>query len=271
MHIERIDETSPYLASVKALWRANSSTLGFFTDGAFREHATRYGIYVAIMPEVGCVAYLLYRISRSRVMVTHLCVARGWQGHGIARALVDSLRAQTRQFRGIGLRCRRDYYASRIWPHLGFIPLSDQRGKSIDGKELTFWWLDNNHPDIWTAADMQLLESKIAVVIDPESGESKALLADWLQDSIELCVTEEIYNEINRNQDSQHRAQMRQFVHHFTVLRTDSTAFETAFSNLRPIFPEDMEDSDWSDLRQVARAIAAGRQFFVTRDTTTSR
>jgi hypothetical protein len=42
--------------------------------------------------------------------------------------------------------------------------------------------------------------------------------------------------------------------------------FNKVAKSIRPLFPQSMSEQDWSDLRQVARAIAAEASFFITRD-----
>jgi len=44
---------------------------------------------------------------------------------------------------------------------------------------------------------------------DERNSETLALMADWLQDEIELCVTDEIFNEISRDKDEKRRKKRR--------------------------------------------------------------
>lgn len=59
MNIEAIDPTSPYLATVKALGKANAAPLGVFPEGAFEDYARRKTILVALDEQDNCVGYLL--------------------------------------------------------------------------------------------------------------------------------------------------------------------------------------------------------------------
>ena len=195
---------------MKALWRANSRTLGFFPGGAFNDYAKQRNVLVAIDSKKKCIGYLLYRCSRGRVIIVHLCVDGAWRGKGLANKLIEHLKTSTKGFWGIGLRCRRDFKANKMWPKLGFVAHHERAGRSRDGKELTFWWLDYGHPTLFTYAIGQKLETKLCVTIDanvffdfydntPQAEESKALLADWLQDDLQVCLTDEILNEIDRH------------------------------------------------------------------------
>jgi hypothetical protein len=54
---------------------------------------------------------------------------------------------------------------------------------------------------------------------DAESEESKALLAPWIQDGLELCLTKEIYNEIDRAKDASKRQKYRKLAQAYPVKR----------------------------------------------------
>ena len=109
---------------------------------------------------------------------------------------------------GIGLSCRRDYVANSIWPKLGFIATTDKVGRGKAGNYLTYWWFDHGHPSLRSLIQDRAIQQKLAVAIDanvffslkgeesPESLECKALEADWIQESVSLCLTSEIFNEI---------------------------------------------------------------------------
>lgn len=277
VHIEKIDQLSSLLVDVRRLWRANSATLGFFPDGAFKDYASKGNILVALSDLNECIGYILYRISKSNVVIVHLCVADDWQQRGVAKALVLDLSSRTKEYRGMSLNCRRDFPVSKLWPRLGFVALADRQGRSREGKELTFWWYSHNHANIFTLADTISLESKISVVIDANiffdielerngSEESRALLADWLQSSIELCLTPEIHNEINRNPDSEGRQRMHNNVMRYVIIDSKNDEFDEIVGKLQDIPWEPKTERDWSDLRQIARAIDANIQFFVSRD-----
>jgi GNAT superfamily N-acetyltransferase len=107
IRIERISARSPHLQSVKNLADENSETLGFFPAGAFDEQASRGQILVALHGDRTCIAYLLYRVTRNRAFIVHLCVDGPWRSKGIAKLLVDELVGRTSQYQGIGLWCRR--------------------------------------------------------------------------------------------------------------------------------------------------------------------
>jgi predicted nucleic acid-binding protein/GNAT superfamily N-acetyltransferase len=280
LKIKVIDHHSHHLMTVMALGRANANRLGFMPDGGFIDHAARRHIIVALDSEEQCIGYLMYRVVEQQVRIVHLCVDKKRRGEGIARELVNYLRQETRDLYGIGLWCRRDYKVNGMWHTLGFVPQEEKPGKSREGKLLTFWWLSYKVPSLISILAQQKAESKLCVAIDAnifydldtddeldkESKESKSLLADWLQPNLELCLTEEIYNEIYRNKNEKERKRLRQLAETFTQLYCNQEEFEIAQELIRPLFSEKITSNERSDFYQLARAIASKAQFFVTRD-----
>lgn len=275
--IEVIDKNR-HLKSVKSLWRENSKTLGFFPDGAFQDHAEKKTILTAVDRDGNCVGYLLYRHSKDMIVITHLCTADTFRRKGIAEKLVKRLIEITGETRGLTLKCRTDYEAKHLWPRLGFTVERYVKGRGHQSKDLAIWWRGQQDETLFTAAARRLHESKISVVLDmnilidlvespsDKTIPSKSLQADWLVDTIELFVTDEIFNEISRATKPSLKMKMHHFATQFTCLPCDSAKFDEIQQSLRPLFPEKMNEQDRSDLRQVARAIAAEALFFVTRD-----
>lgn len=276
MKITVIDEKSEHLKRVKELGYKNSRTLGFLPEGAFDDYAERKQIIVALNSQKECIGYLLYRTSNKKVSIVHLCIDSNYRRRGIARKLVQFLSNNTKTYRGIGLLCRRDYEASKIWPKLGFSARNEKVGRSKEGKLLTYWWRDHGHPNLWSTYNKELLETKIKVVIDaniffdlkdrPYIEESQSLLSDWLKEYLVLCITEELYNEIDRNKNKHQRKQGREFANKFVLIKSDYQKVEKYKEVLRSIFPKKINVRDRSDLRQIAWALAGNAQFFVTRD-----
>ena len=278
MRIKTIDHTSSHLSQVKALGAANSRTLGFLPEGAFDEHARKKQIIAAMNDTEECVAYLLYRISRERAIIVHLCVLGTARRKGIASKLVEYLKTEVSDLKGIGLRCRRDYDASHLWPKLNFVALEETTGRARVPTTLTFWWFDNGHPTLFTDSILEIAKSKTCVILDSNvffdlndplrlgHEESISLLADWLSDSIEICVSDEILNEIDRNPDEAARKREREVYAHFTTLPCDNHALIRVTQELKQILPKPVSIQDESDQRQLARTIASNAQVFVTRD-----
>jgi len=278
MRIIPLTMGSLYIDDVARLWRANKSTLGFFPEVALNDYAKRGGILAALDPEL--VGYLLFYQTRGPgygdVRIAHLCVDQQHRGHGIAKQLIAELRKETRLCRGAKARCRRDFPANKLWPKFGFHVMRESTGRA--GLPVTDWWLEYGNPDLLSEARSSRLSSKIVVVIDAcvffaltsddvvKNTESKALLAEWIPDNIELCVTPELRNEINRNTDSGNRMQAMQAAQKFTLLRKGIDDLDRTRSALRPFFPADLTTSDESDLRELAYSASEGASAFLTYD-----
>jgi predicted nucleic acid-binding protein/GNAT superfamily N-acetyltransferase len=277
IRIECIDGSSPHLKAVMDLGKQHAETIGFFPKGAFQEHASRRHIFVALTSRNECAGYLLYRTSGNKAVIVHLCVNPTIRKQGVARKLVDKLKTETKHLIGIGLHCRRDYDVKGMWPRLGFAAVHSKPGRGSKPSQLTYWWFSHGHADLFSSID-HVDASKQRVVVDAnvffdlndptdiESEESKALLAPWLQDDLELCLTKEIYNEIDRAKDM---AEIRRYrtlaqVHH--EIATDDARVQSLIPELQKIIQWENSASGESDLRQIANTIAGGIQVFVTRD-----
>lgn len=278
MSVEILKGLSHQLHEVKKLWRANAATLGFFPEGAFEEYASKGCILVASDQAGSLAGYLLFRRSGDRLAIVHLCVRDEMRGRRIARALFDALVTTSKSFRGINVSCRRDYSASALWPQLGFVAVREKPGRGTKNTVLTNWWFDCGNPDLFSLLEKAETEQKLTVVIDanvfydlnnpvaPDTEESKALQADWLQSSVELQITPETLNEINRHSTQSHRLRNRQRAAQFTAVRTRHDRFAAAESTVKQYFRSPLSESDASDVRQLAWTIASGCRFFVTRD-----
>lgn len=102
--------------------------------------------------------------------------------------------------------------------------------------------------------------------VSKKTEESKALEAPWLRESVVLCLTDEIYHEINRHPDRPERNRCRRFARNFTLLQHDHALASELFGRLQVLFPIKLSPARKSDLHQLAKAAAAGAHFFVTRD-----
>ncbi len=274
--ISKLSFPAPLLESVMALHRLNSKTLGFLPAGAFEENAKLRRILVAMEGQALC-GYLLYRVARGRAAIVHLCVSREARGKGVARGLVEQLKRETKPLEGIGLRCRRDYDINHVWSKFGFEAVHSKAGRGKDGVELTYWWFGHGHADLFSrAAEPDPVRQRVVVDANVfydlharetrESEDSKALLADWVQASIELVITKELRNEIEKAGDEDQRRASRVDATRYHTLSSDDVIFQRLSGALRPQFPESATLRDEADLRQLAYAIAGSAPFFVTRD-----
>lgn len=280
--VQYIKADSSHLDQIKMLADKYSGTIGFFPYAAFDRHAANNHIIGCVSEEYGCVGYILFDVARNRAKITHLCVADEFRGQRIPARLLNYLKEITSNLQGIALSCRRDYNLSKFWSNLGFVAQGERPGKAKESSTLTEWRLNYGKPDLFSDFAERQSESKLCVVVDANiffdltneefsddgSRESKALLADWLFSETKLFLTDEIFNEINRNENPKYREKFNQEVNRFALLRYDLDKISEISQNIRNLFPEIMKPSDESDLRQIAKTIAGSIDipFFITRD-----
>lgn len=267
-----------FLDQIKHLWRVNSRTLGFFPEGAFQEHASQGQVLVAHTQQGEVLGYLLFRVSRERVVIVHLCIAQPYRRQHIAQRLVEHLSGLTKGYRGIVATCRRDFEANNLWPRLGFVAISERLGRGRDRAPLTDWWFDHSTPDLLASIRSSCEPDRLRAVLDanvfydihndpaPDTAESKSLVANWLEPFVELALTRETLNEINRNSKASERSHHRRLARTYTEAICEPAIFKRLRLELRELFPNQLSPSDESDIRQLAWAIGSGAKVFLTRD-----
>jgi predicted nucleic acid-binding protein/ribosomal protein S18 acetylase RimI-like enzyme len=278
MIILEIESNSRLLVQIKKLYRANSRTLGFFPDGAFQDYASSKRIIAAVESDENVLGYLLYRINvKNRVaFIHHLCVDQSARNKGVCKALFNSLvnliKSDVFEIRA---HCRRDYEASKVWPKLGFVAQGEQKGKSEQGSILTNWLYDFGYHSLF---DFDKSRSKAIAaidaniffdIIDPSEdakSDSKILTSGWVEDSFEIVLTQEIFNEIDRCSDLSKRNRSRSLAKGFKILKADNVKFEAVASKLRKHFSLKLTVNDESDFRHLCHAIYERATFFVTHD-----
>lgn len=278
MKIISVAPDSPALENVVGLWRQFRGTLGLFPRGAFDDAAAQGYILAALGADAECLGYLLFRTNRTHAVIVHLCVAKECRSEGVAAALFEELKTRTQHCNGVVLRCRRDYEANSFWPKLGFKPVSEKPGRSRDGKPLTLWFYDYQPLSLFSVTEDVVDQGRPMVVLDAnvfydlqdppcsKTEESKPLQEDWLQSLVEICITDELLHEINRNQDEKERSRRFNFASGFRQITTDAVELRKIEDQLVAYFKGQLSDNDRSDIRHLAHSIGAGATHFVTRD-----
>jgi GNAT superfamily N-acetyltransferase/predicted nucleic acid-binding protein len=268
VEVREVEQATSEFAGVLALWRANRRYLGFLPEAGFGDRAQK-GTLIAAIADEAPVGYVLYDLPGDRVKIVHLCVASAARRRGVAGALIEAVSARHRDRRGLELKCRRDFPASKLWPTLGFRPVLDLPGRSAERHLLTVWQLPHEHADLFTFVD----ERRELAVIDnnvfqdlitdrPQGRATRNLLNDWLFELVELCTTDELWHEINACEDATLRAEMRAHAEGFRKLSVPRTSWLDLSSIVAKLAP----DAGPADHRHVARAVAANATYFVTRD-----
>jgi len=263
------------------LWKKNRSTLGFFPRGAFEEYA-RKNLILYLIDEGGVKGYLLYRVARQRVAISHLCVSDELRGKGGARILFDTLRQHVDDghCKGIEVRCRSDYDISRMWPSLGFEHAGHMQGKAKCGSELTIWYFKFDMPDFfyemmprhdddsltWAVIDANIV-FKMSDSEKAENEEALALISDAMTPYVRYFVTPEIFVEIERKRNPEEKKTSNSQAKRFEKVEVKRSAFESYRDALSLLWGRKLNDRDRSDLHHVAYSAAAGFQYFITLDT----
>ena len=253
---------------VLAVAAANRRYLGFLPDAGFADRA-RKGTLLAATDDGGVLGYVLYDIPGERVKIVHLCVAREARKSGVARALIGEVSARHSDRRGLELACRRDFPADKMWPALGFRPVAERRGRSHSGKYLTIWLLPHEHEDLFTLHD----ERRELAAVDtnifkdlastrPQGAQTRHLLEDWVSELVEVCATDELLHEINSCTDDKLRQQMQSQASAYRMLQTHAKDWKSLVKPVALAAP----DAGEADHRHIARAVAGGASYFITRD-----
>ena len=277
MKIQVIDERSPYLYQVIDLGDANSKTLGFFTKDGFIKQAKKKLIIIAVDSQSQLLGYLMYAIRRKdrSIRLIHLCIDQRYRGQKVARKLVEYLTQRTREYQGIGLHCRRDYGIDPMWRKLGFIYAGEKPAKSKN-KILTHWWLDYGKLNLFSNRDRQVTESSLCAILDLaifqklclSTAESNpavfSLLADWLKSEITLCLTDEVFLQINSIEDSLKRKKLYNFALTFSKLDYDN--IETLSDSVISFCQEYNLALDRFSRLHLIKTIASPAQIFITQN-----
>lgn len=262
-----VEPSSAEFAQVLRLYRQAKSSLGFLPDGGFTERAAR-GSLLAALHDGRVAGYALFDLPGDRVKLRHLCVDSRQRGRGVARQLVDELIRRHDDRRSIELACRRDYGLDGMWKALGFHPVHNRPGRSRAGHLLTVWQIDFGHPTLFSAAplvgDLACLDQMVLedLVEQPTHSPSRYLREDWVDELVEFCVTDEIYNESNATVTDMLRQQLLAAASRYRNLSRKGAPWEQHLSGVAACAPRAGD----SDHRHLARAIEGGAVFFVTRD-----
>jgi len=271
------------LREVVTLWGANRKTLGLFPEGAFEDCTAQGRLVVALASDGTVAGYLTFRVQRrlNSAAIVHLCTSPLARGKGCSDVLIAWLKqhGRTQQYSSLRLKCRRDYHAEALWQRLGFVARGDVRGRGTEVSELTVWVHSYGELDLFTMAAADEDDSRLKAVIDANifydlhgrdgnrSEESLVLREPWMDDAVQLCVIDELHNEINRCETGSHREEYHRIANSYPELTYDApraTANETILQEILQGTPD--SESKKSDRRQMARAAAASADVFVTRD-----
>ena len=269
--------TSDDLGAVDELMKRYSQWLGFLPREALQSYLEKGTVLGATTEDGQLVGYLLYAARYDYFRITHLCVLEEYQRQGIAKRLVNDLKGLADTQKIIKLNCRRDFPANHLWPKLGFVASSEKPGKSREGHPLTDWHLTLALDNQLELFQVKTSDEALDIIIDaqiffnfyePDSDKarpSKALFSDFLVDSLNLWITDELFNEIDRHNNPKQREKARNRARNFFQVKDDPRVVEGFDKLLRGFLPSSTR-SEESDLRHLAKAAASNVKTFVTND-----
>jgi ribosomal protein S18 acetylase RimI-like enzyme/predicted nucleic acid-binding protein len=261
---------SPKLDQVLALHKTAKQYLGFLPDEGFKDRAAAGTLLGAFAEDALC-GYVLYDLPANRVTIRHLCVDSDWQGTGVARLLLDAVSERHSNRLGIQLECRRDYPANEFWPKVGFRPVGERPGRSLDGLPLTKWLRSHHQPDQTDLFDV-LAEERALAALDqmvledlvcgkPEGESTQNLLEPWVLDLVELGATDQLFKESNDTSEPTLRNQLISRAKELRYLRSVKPDHDM-LKRIALLAP----GTGPGDHLHLARAIDAGAEYLLTRD-----
>jgi len=224
--------------------------------------------------------YVLFRNSRGWTHIVHLCVASGFRKLRVGEHLVEELRKRSQDLglAGLRLKCRRDFPANAFWERAGFVAGAETAGRGKDGMNLTLWIKSHGLPDLFTRSNEDS-GAAIRAVIDanvffhlvdedgPHTEESKALQEGWVQDTVQLCVVDELRNDINRSTDLGRRNRNQKKASSYAHVSYDPLSISAKVAVLSGILGWHIPTAQQrSDMNHIAKAAAGGISYFLTRD-----
>lgn len=267
-HVVAVEPGSQLVQDVLRLHRAAKATLGFLPDSGFADRAGR-GTLLAAVRDGRTVGYVMFDLTGEKVKLRHLCVDPHQRGLGVARRLIDELTGSFAHRRCIELDCRRDYGLAEMWKALGFHAVYDRSGRSREGHLLTVWHLDFGHPTLFSSVppvgDLVCLDQMVfedLVVERSEGLHTRHLLEDWVGELVELCITDEVFDESNDVDDDVLRRRLLEAAQSYRNLSRAGAPWDQNVRAAAGAAP----GAGAADHRHLARAVEGGARYFVTRD-----
>ncbi|WP_186315486.1 GNAT family N-acetyltransferase [Catellatospora sichuanensis] len=251
-------------------------TLGQLPFAVYTASAER-GTLVAALVQDRVVGYVLYRLSRRRVTLVHLCVATDVRKNGIARALVEYISETHRDRPGVMAKCRQSYGIDQVWLKLGFNQQTEVPGRNRQGLPLVVWWRDHGHPTLMSRQEEPALRACFDMTVleaiqDPEDRdhiEAAALAGDDLYQQLQLIVTVALRVELTGVQSATRRRQYTDRLDSMVTTRHDLVGSTQTKEELRAMLTaaRGVSELPWKDQSLVAGladCISAGVTVFVT-------
>lgn len=265
------------------LAKKHRQTLGFLPDAVFRDAGNKGNLLIAVADkETVVLGYVLYRVTRSVIRLTHVCVSRTARGRGLGRELIDRAISDNPSATGIIARCRRDYGLNRFWAEAGLSPSSEAAGRNAQGLPLTLWTRPLGVPDLLLSSALDsirplaVLDSNIVIdlysspeVQRPDRAASQGLMADWVAEEVTFAVSVQLDHELNDNEDASERVRQIAGAQGWVRLptaRPHETSIERELIDAFGGKAVARDPSLENDAKHLADAVRAHAQYFITND-----
>ncbi len=278
MEFRIVDRDSEWLDKVIALGDSCRATIGFMPKQAFADYAYRKEI-LALIIDKALVAYVMYRYKGPSLIIVHMCVSEKYRRHGYAKKLMDALFAQEKKYvTQFELYCRRDYGLENFWHSLGFVPIAEKAGRAFKSETTLTTWIHYNpdHQNLFitlfprnTGKAKVVLDSNIIISLyDGNGSEASALNQDFLNYYIEYFVSKDIFNEINKQENTRVRNETRDFIKNWfpVITQYDEQLYAQVKKSILELKPAKEYSNTWYDISHISYAIAFGAEAFITCD-----
>ncbi len=206
--------------------------------------------------------------------VWQLCVNPEYRGLKIAKILNKKLIDLTKpKVRGIRLECKDNYGIDGMWTKLGYVPIYEKDAKT-PGDTLKVWSHEFVHPAYTSIFLAEAVSDTLTFrsAIDAETlykftqqSPAQQYSIDWLRSDLGVCITDEIFNEIDRNYDSSTKKYLQRTVQtHFSQKGCEFTVFESILEEVCILVERSSISFDEISLRHIARCSASDIPYFIT-------
>lgn len=276
--IQIIHQDSPYFQQVNQLGDKNNKTLGFSNYSIFKRYAENPGIIVALVDQ-DLAGYLMWSINSQKNYgrIWHLCIKPEYRGQKITKHLNNKLIQLTKdKVRGIRFECKPSYGIDEMWRKLGYVPIHEKRAKT-DGDILKVWsleFINPAYPSIFSPdVSTDFLQIKSAIdaetlyqfIQDKKSKDNENLSLDWLRSYLGVCITDEIFNEIDQFYSDSDKKKLRKIsTSHFSKQDSDPTVFENFINKINSAMNQNEFQLDRTGVRHLARCAASDIPYLIT-------
>lgn len=273
VRIERIKDTnSPFIQEIIDLADANKKTLGFRPYSFYQQRTRKPGILVAFIND-DLAGYLIWSVNNRKnyTRLWQLCIKQEHRGKQIAKMLNNALVELARNCsREIRLECKDNYGIDEMWRVLGYSSIFEKSAKT-QGEILKVWsmqFINPGLPSIFSQSvfDDLIFECSIdAYTLQKFIEENqKEGSAEWLRSYLGICVTSEIFNEIDTLYSDNKKYLWSLVKSHFSQKDCEFFELQKSSEFLKEILSKKEITLDEISSRHISRCLASKISYFIT-------